>query len=368
MCLCLGLAGCTGDADIVDVSSDTQSSATDTQGESETTKKPSYTTKENEPYVELNPWTFKYEDGIAVRDIVINTSKGGDDVTVVQLTDIHVAWVNDEDLQDETIKNTYNTRSFGKNGGKHWTNALACLDWAKDADQIVITGDIYDYLTSETVQRVNQYIFNAYDNIMACLGNHEVVKAMGEENRYTNWKDIVAGRINTFKDSWANTDGDGDVFYSKKVLGDKVMLIQMDNGSFGGFWDSQVERFREDLAMARENGYAVLLFYHIPICTDNPQYEKAVSKKLGTYDESNATYDFYNKGATRFSAGASGEICKLIYENGDIIKGTFCGHLHNDYYTEILASSPSGAQTRIPQYLIAATAYDNGHALRITVK
>ena len=77
MCLCLGLAGCTGDADIVDVSSDTQSSATDTQGESETTKKPSYTTKENEPYVELNPWTFKYEDGIAVRDIVINTSKGG---------------------------------------------------------------------------------------------------------------------------------------------------------------------------------------------------------------------------------------------------------------------------------------------------
>ena len=54
--------------------------------------------------------------------------------------------------------------------------------------------------------------------------------------------------------------------------------------------------------------------------------------------------------------------------NGDIIKGTFCGHKHTWYYTEILAKTASGEATVIPQVVIAGTPYDGGHALKIIVK
>ena len=68
------------------------------------------------------------------------------------------------------------------------------------------------------------------------------------------------------------------------------------------------------------------------------------------------------------SEGASGEIYDLIVNNGDIIKGCFAGHLHSDFYTEIDAVAADGTYTAIPQYVLKGTIYDEGNALRITVK
>ena len=53
--------------------------------------------------------------------------------------------------------------------------------------------------------------------------------------------------------------------------------------------------------------------------------------------------------------------------NADVIRGIFCGHWHSDFYTEILAETPDGKKTVIPQYVLTGNMYDKGHALIITV-
>ena len=142
------------------------------------------------------------------------------------------------------------------------------------------------------------------------------------------------------------------------------MLIQLDNSN-SCFWESQVEPFEADLALAREKGYDVFLFYHIPLATGN-------SKDTDIYPimrRDGYNYDFYNNyiGNPKTS-GASKTVYDIIVNNGDIIKGTFCGHKHTWYYTEILAKTASGEATVIPQVVIAGTPYDGGHALKIIVK
>ena len=62
---------------------------------------------------------------------------------------------------------------------------------------------------------------------------------------------------------------------------------------------------------------------------------------------------------------------RLITENADIIKGIFCGHWHNEAYTEIVASyEKNGVKIKktIPQYVTDAVSYDKGHMMIITVR
>ena len=354
------LAGCNGsDVTPTGTDSDTfvseESDGTETADTSDTAK-PTASTNEK-----INMWTYKQEKGVGIRDLVINTSKGGEDIQIIQITDPHLSWVNDTDLADETIKNTYETRTFGKDGS-HWSNMQKCLELASDADQIVITGDIYDYLTTEVINRVQENVFapNA-DRLMACLGNHEAVKAMGEESEHY-WNDVLPERMETLEESWVN-----DVYYSSKVLGEKVMLIQMDNGVTGKFWDVQVDKFSADLDRARANGYAVLLFYHIPIATLNSN--DINSKCCGIQASGTEAYfNFCSTGAAPGGNDATGKICSLIFSNGDIIKGAFCGHKHSDFYTEIKATDPNGNSAPIPQYILAGAYVGGGQVMRITVK
>jgi len=70
----------------------------------------------------------------------------------------------------------------------------------------------------------------------------------------------------------------------------------------------------------------------------------------------------------KYSIGADKQIYDLICNNGDIIYGTFCGHVHGDFYTEIHAKTAAGEEIMIPQYMIQGTVYDRGHFLKITVE
>lgn len=359
-CLLPCFVGCNGSEDTA-TSLDDDNSVTTEADESESTEAPAPSKPQTSIYEKLNMWTYKLEKGVGVRDLVINTDKGGEDIQIIQITDPHLSWVNETDLADETIKNTYNTRVFGKDGS-HWSNMQKCLELTSDADQIVITGDIYDYLTTEVINRVQEDVFapNA-DKLMACLGNHEAVKAMGEENEYY-WNDVLPERMETLEENWVN-----DVYYSSKVLGEKVMLIQMDNGVTGKFWDVQVDKFSADLERARANGYAVLLFYHIPIATLNAN--DINSKCCGIQASGTESYfNFCSTGAAPGGNDATGKICSLIFSNGDIIKGAFCGHKHSDFYTEIKATDPSGNSAPIPQYILAGAYVGGGQVMRITVK
>lgn len=370
-CFLTAFTGCDGNGDSVE-SSDTvafSQSETEIETETEVSTLESETEKKNEILKKepVNMWTVSYNNKVRVRDIVIDSGKGGEQVTIIQLTDLHFnGALTDNDKTNPTLVSTSQYRKWLKNGGSV-ANAKRVLDYAdsQNPDQIVVTGDVLDYLSEGCMKLMKENLWDRYRNadtglvekLMVCLGNHEPVQKMeGKVGESLSLDD----RMEMLEEFWEH-----DPYYSSKVIKNKVMLIQMDNASTGSFRESQVSKLTADLATARANGYVVLMFYHIPIATYN--IDEYNLKALYSGDSSEI-YNFANSGATKWGSGVNAQICQLIVNNGDIIKGTFCGHLHNDFYTEIIATSPSGNETRIPQYVLVGSPYDNGHALKITVK
>ena len=313
-----------------------------------------------------NRWMYRIEpDGLTVRELSFETNRGGAPVTVVQLTDLHFNYVNQQDFEEANpaLMSTYENRKWLANGASVST-AIKCLEYAKTADKIVITGDILDFISHGTVELVKKHIFEPYGKkVMASLGNHETSRQVeGTVKDPTT----MESRMKILENNWCN-----DVYYSSEVLGDKVMLIQMDNASQfdayrRSFWERQVEPLSRDLALAREKGYAVLLFFHCNISTGDPadrQVRASMVYKRGEYKN---YYDY--DCAKSDSEGASGIVYNMIVNNADVIKACICGHQHGDYYTEIQAKTPSGVDTLIPQYCMMASVYGKGHVLKITVR
>ena len=363
LCMSFLMTGCSVDEPMENESESVSliESAVETLSETQTEKQ---TAKPGPESKYANYWKYKMVDGVVVREVVIDTGKGGEDVEIVQLTDVHINYCTEEDLQDPVLKSTHASQTWLRDFGVK-NNLQRCLNYAKSADQIVITGDLMSYLSKGGLQKIKEYIFDPYPTVMACLGNHDSIKKCGGTVAETT--DITT-RLKELEDNWIH-----DVYYESRVFGDKVMVIAMDNGAQldavgkqGVFWDSQVELLRGDLATARANGYAVLLFYHVPISTANTKYQKVQSTFIG--DKNNDTFNFFTYGVGYSSTGPDKKIYELIVNNGDIIKGAFCGHLHSDFYTEIAAKTPDGGRTVIPQYVLCAVPYNEGHALKIIVK
>ena len=319
---------------------------------------------ETEPEDEDTMWNYVHEKtGVLTREITIDSGKGGDPVEIVQITDIHFNYCNEQDLTEKNpaLMSTYEHRQWLKNGAS-LPNAQRCLNSAKDADMIVLTGDTLDYLSYGCIELMEQAFLEPYeDKILAAPGNHEAtrkVEGLVDDNT------TLESRLDILGAAWPH-----ELRYASVVLEEKVMLIQLDNSTScdvpgGGtcFYQEQVTPLREDLALARENGYVVLLFYHIPLGTGTAQDYRSVSP----YNEEQS--NFYSNGIGRYSTGASKEVYTLITNNADIIKGAFCGHVHNDYYTNIKGTGQNGTGHLIPQYIMRASAYESGHIFRIIVE
>lgn len=365
----LSAIGCSKNMDIYDNSeSNSENSYSDTEkntnatekketNKKETTKKettaPKRTFKENL----TNKWKYykNMENNIVERTLVINTGWGGESINLVQMTDMHINYCNENDLKDPVLNSTYKNRTWLKNG-ESLPNIERCMETAKDADLIVLTGDVYDYYSEGVVEKTNDYIFKKYKNVVGAIGNHEPIRrvqgTVPETKSYDELRRLVS-------DSWCN-----DIAYDSYVLKNKAMIILLDNSS-DHFLQEQVNRFKGDLQKARANGYIVLLFYHIPLNTGNSKYNntKTSYQNDGEYAD---FYDYeYHVGPA--STGVDKTIYDLICNNADVIKGCFCGHYHSDFYTEIEAKMPNGTKTIIPQYILTGVAYDKGHLLRITI-
>lgn len=324
----------------------------------ETTKKETTGPKRTFKLNTTNKWTYSTDaaTGVKVRNLTIDTGWGGDTVTISQLSDIHVNYCTENDLKDPVLKSTYDNRTWLK-GFASRTNLEKSMTVAKGSNLVVLSGDTYDYYSEGVAQKTNEYIFSKYKNVVACLGNHEPVRQMqgtvAETKSAEELRKLVA-------DSWCN-----DITYDSFLIKGKVMVILLDNSS-GKFLSEQVALFKADLQKARTNGYAVLVFYHIPLDTGNPDCAKIQT----SYKNDHEYAYLYNRTDLTgpASTGADKQVYDLICNNGDIIKGCFCGHYHSDFYSEIKATTPTGTSTIIPQYIITGVAYDSGHVLTITIK
>ncbi len=278
-----------------------------------------------------NNWIYRLgDDGLTVREVVIDAGLGGDPVEIVQLTDAHIGW--------NAARVTWQT----------------CLRYATRYDYVVATGDLIE-ATHPDLMDFFQESIASYSNIMACFGNHEwsgKIEGMPEkrDDRYPILQEV-----------WPN-----DVYYSSVVVKDKVMLVQMDN-SQNTFHESQVALLAADIQKARENGYTMLVFYHIPMRTENPA-EKKLAPILAKDPDKIVTYNFYDAQIRGGKEQPTGKIYTLLTSNADVVRGIFCGHFHEDFYAEMMATTPDGTKTTIPQVISFQGAADGGHATKIIVK
>lgn len=310
-----------------------------------------------------NMWSYSEDaEGVVLRDVTLQTKKGGRPIRVIQLTDLHFNYCNEQDFDEANpvVMSTYENRKWLANG-RSVANAQRCLEYAKEADQLVVTGDTLDYLSHGCIELAQTHLFSKHPGVMACLGNHEAVRRVqGTVQDSTT----LASRLAVLQTIWPH-----DIYYSSRVLDERLMLIQMDNSTGGCFWECQIEPLQRDLLLARERGYTVLLFYHDPISTGNPSDTAVEALRIG--DKSAAISDFYQGKGRLINADmtdASGKVYRLIVNNGDVIAGAFCGHKHNDFYTEILAKGADGSDVVIPQYVLLGVPYGKGHLLCITAK
>ena len=299
-------------------------------------------------------------DGVLARDITIKSNKNGSYLKIVHLTDMHLNLCNEQDFEenDPTLMSTYENRKWLKDGSS-LKNAIRCLENAKDADAIVITGDILDYLSYGCMELAKKHIFDPYDNIIASLGNHETARKVQGKIADTM---LIEDKEKKLRTIWPN-----NIRYSSTVLDERVMLIQMDNSSKGcKFFDEQIEPLKKDLQTAREKGYIALLFFHINLATQNEEDKDTKAINIG--DKAYATMSFDTYGISEKNGSASAEICNIIKTSADVIKGCFCGHMHSDFYTEIIATDKYGNESSIPQYILIGTPYDKGHILNINIE
>lgn len=270
------------------------------------------------------------DSGLVVRETTVDSGRGGEAVEIVQITDAHIGFAVTQRLT--------------------WQTALR---YAAGADYTVATGDIIEALHTDLTDWLKNSLLKS-PNTMMVLGNHEWNPTEGTPEAMEDRYDLLQG-------SWPN-----DVVYSSVVVKNKVMLIGLDN-SQSKFWDSQIPKLEADLKTARTKGYAVLLFYHIPLRTENPD-EMKVKALLPTDPKIINTYNFRSGQLRGKENDATDKIYDIITNNADVIKGAFCGHLHEDIYTEIVAKTPDGRDAVIPQHVNHANRYGAGHVLKITVK
>ena len=304
-------------------------------------------------YTRLKP------SGMIMRELTIKAGLGGEKVVISQLTDAHLNYCNEEDLKDPVLASTYEHHTWKKDNASLGNLQNTLKEAAKDSDLMVITGDLFSYCSQGVLETAKEHVFDKYDNVMACLGNHEIVRQMQGKVEDTmtqeQIREILAGY-------WCN-----DIYYASRIIKNKVMVIAIDNSS-SHFFAEQVPLLTADLQKARENGYVVLLFYHIPLLTGDPDDNyKTPDSEYHQGIWSFGTEVGHNL-IGKYSIGADKQIYDLICNNGDIIYGTFCGHVHGDFYTEIHAKTAAGEEIMIPQYMIQGTVYDRGHFLKITIE
>lgn len=303
---------------------------------------------------------YKLANGLSVREVTIHSgSRDTTPVEIVQMSDFHFNFCNAKDFEENnpSTMSTYYNRDLKRNGAS-LPMALKCLEYGSMFDQAVITGDVIDYISNGNLELMKRYVWDAHPGILATLGNHDPVRVMGLPTDVPDPTSLQS-RYELLQKTWAH-----DVYYTSKVVKNKVMVIQMDN-SQRGFWDLQVAKLQADIATARSRGYTVLLFMHLPLSTGNSA-DTAVSS-FHVNDPSGATFDFYTKGIGYNAGGATGQVYDLITNNADVIRGVFTGDMHSDFYTEIVAKTADGTQTTIPQYVLTGAFYDDGAVMHITV-
>lgn len=298
---------------------------------------------------------------LTVWNVTVNGIKSGRTVDIGMTSDLHFDYLNAKDFaeQNPAVMSSSYHRNWQR-GGKSIGNAIRALDFCAHTDQTVVCGDNMDYFTRGALECVEKYVLHPYPEALVALGGHDVLCRMQGEVEDTIPLVEKKMRLSAV---WNN-----DIEYCSRIIADRVMVIVMNN-DMGIYTADQCEKIENDIRRAKENSYTVLIFQHEPMCTGNPKDTNVPF--IRTIWE-NDMHDFYSQFAgSDGSCDDTMRMYRCITQNADVIKGVFCGHLHNEVYTEILASEKLSdgdrKETVIPQYIVTSNAYENGAVMHIRV-
>ena len=319
------------------------------------------TTEDTDPHHAM----YELANGLKVREVVVDSGTPGEAVNIVQFSDIHLNYCNEQDFEEANpaVMSTWEHRKWNQNG-ESIPQLERAMEYAAFYDKTVITGDVIDYLSWGNLELMQKYILDKDPEALIAMGNHEVTRVMeGIRSDPTS----LRSRYEILAKVWPH-----DVKYHSEILADaggreKVMLVILDNQSYQ-YWQEQIEPFQADIAIARKKGIPVLIFQHVTLCTRNP-----MDSQFGFFYEPGDTswmpYDLSREGAGGDGANQNTrDMYTLITENADVIKGVFNGDWHNNAYSEILARTQNGDETVIPQYTVTANAFGGGCVIRIIVE
>lgn len=290
------------------------------------------------------------ESGVFVRFISINALKEGDPVNILHTTDFHFNKVNDKDIA-ENNPCVESTRKVRKAYADEITlpNTKKVLSYADKFDAVAITGDNIDYLTWGSLEMMREYVFEPLGNkVIASIGGHDTTRLM--ETGTPADPTTLQSRYDIIQSYYPH-----NIVYSNMLVKNRVMLIQMDNGS-GPYIEEQLNKLQKDIEKARKENLVILIFQHEPFATGKTEDSRVMSI-TGSSKEN--FYRSMKGGSKANNGGATKEVYNLITSSADVVKGVFCGHLHDDFYTEIKASyinNGDKVETTIPQIVLMNTA------------
>ncbi len=309
-----------------------------------------------------NSHIFKIdENGIRVRYTEIDALKSGEPIYIMQTSDFHFNKISERDIAENNPCITA-TRKVRKAYADESTVAAAkkVLALGDKFDAVAITGDNIDYLTWGSLDLIKEHIWDVLgDKVIMPLGGHDTTRLMevsGPADPTT-----LESRYEILQNAWKH-----DIQYSNKIIKDRVMLIQINNGQ-SKYYEQQAQKLKADIERARKENLTILIFQHEPIATGKVEDSKLYS--IG----GNSTNNYYKTGigGSRYVADeASAEVYKLITENADVIKGIFCGHMHDDFYTEVKASYlKDGEKTDavIPQIVLTHIVAGGNGAINVII-
>ncbi|NLE13801.1 MAG: metallophosphoesterase [Clostridiales bacterium] len=304
------------------------------------------------------------DSGLYFRRFVCDSGRGGEPAEIVQITDVHLNGFDEIDARNGELMLTKQFRMWNRDE-QSVKSLKKAMEFASLFDQTVITGDTLDFLSHRAAVLMHRHIWDVDPTALIALGGHEAVRQMQTGVRDATSLESRYAQL----EKWWNHD----IYYVSRLVRDKALCIVLDNGQ-GCYWERQIEPLKSDLALARREGYAVLIFQHEPVSTGRE--EDAVLRTFCRYDPE--TIDCYNcVGRTsrrKENTAATAEVYNLIISNADIVKGIFVGHQHSAFYTEAEGyfTAPDGTRIprRIPQPVLEGNPYNGhaGHVMRITVK
>lgn len=304
------------------------------------------------------------DNGVKVMNFTIDAVDGSNDetVTLSHVTDVHLNLLNARDFANARpeVISFYRNRYHLMNG----RTALATensMDIAEAlADQVVLTGDTLDALNYGTLDLMKRLITAKYPNALHASGNHEL------------WQDTGVGQISdtmTMDEKRAVYQEymPHDSAYSTKLIKNKVLLIQMDNGvgwdeGSYSYCEEQYQALEKDLAMARENNYTVIIAQHLPLqfgvkTGDNRNNNQIIAADAANNFSgakidmaSNDGYIMTDPAGTMGTRTVATKTHRLITSYKDVVKGILVGHHHQAAVLDVI-DIDTNEMTGIKQYM-----------------